>query len=89
MKYYYNGNLVRTSKNEYHFGLLRNGVCIKCSKTRKGCESEITSEVNFSKRQIAYLEKNLNKDVHNKEYLEDHLNFVNNTKWEIVELEVM
>lgn len=88
MKYYYNGNLVRTSKNEYHYGLLRNGACIKCSKERKGCEAEITSEMNFARKQASFYEKNLNKNENYKEYLEEQLNFINNTKWEIVELEV-
>ena len=79
MRYYYNDKLVRTSKNEYNFGLLRNGVLIKCSKTRKGCEAEMTREINFSKRQIEYLKKHINEE-HNKEYLKDHEDFVNNTK---------
>lgn len=41
MKYYYNGQLIRSSKNEYRFGLVRNGKIIKCSATTKALESEI------------------------------------------------
>lgn len=41
MKYYYNGQLVRSSKNEYRFGLVRNGKVVKCSISTKALESEI------------------------------------------------
>lgn len=41
MNYYYNGQLIRRSKNEYRFGLVRNGKVVKCSATTKALESEI------------------------------------------------
>ena len=43
MKYYYNGKLVRTSKNEYKYGLYseKSDRVIKCSNSIKPLENEI------------------------------------------------
>lgn len=58
MKFYYNGQLMRTSKNhnythavviEREDGTIR---CYGCHKDRKGCEAEITREINACNRGI-------------------------------------
>ena len=48
MKYYYNGKLVRTSANEYNFGLYsaKTDKVIKCSKSIKPLENEIRFKKN-------------------------------------------
>ena len=89
MKYFYNGELVRTSKHEYRFGLLNhlNGI-ISCSAKRENLQREINKEIAFNEKQIAYLEKRVNEG-HNREYLEEKISGRENLKkWQIVELEV-
>lgn len=81
MKYFYNGRLLRTSNNEYHYALLVDGVLMCCSKTENGCKSKMKTERNFTERLIKGYEKN-----HNEADKEKCLKFLN-AKWEIVELE--
>ena len=54
MRFYYNGQLVRTSKTHHytHAILLDDGKAATCSTTRKGCEDWIARLVNESRRGI-------------------------------------
>lgn len=54
MKFYYNGKLVRTSKNHVytHAVINENGGCIACSSTRKGAEQVISSEISYNERRL-------------------------------------
>ena len=54
MKYYYMGQLVRTSNNIYKYGLLRDGKIISCSKGREGLERELRKQVKQYEKDIAF-----------------------------------
>lgn len=59
MKYYFNGELVRTSKNEnYKFYCPETKTC---SKTKDGALKDAKYNVNFHKRDLEYYEKALQK----------------------------
>lgn len=66
MKYYYNGKLVRTSKNEYKYGLLRSGEVISCSKTKATIARELENQKKAIKKDIAFAAKE-----ENKKFIED------------------
>ena len=66
MKYYYNDKLVRTSANEYNFGLYsaKTDKVIKCSKSTKALENEIATKKKIaygSTGDIEYMKKNPDK----------------------------
>ena len=49
MKFYYEGKLIRTSKNHHYTNALINtdtGKCITCSSTMEGCERELNRIIN-------------------------------------------
>lgn len=50
MKFYYNGNLIRTSKNHHytHAVINENEKALTCSATRQGCEQFIQRYINES-----------------------------------------
>lgn len=54
MKFYYEGNLIRTSKshNYTHAVLAPNGKAISCSSTREGAEKFKQSEINNWSRSV-------------------------------------
>lgn len=59
MKYYYNGELVRTSKNEnykYYCPLTKT-----CSATKEGALKGAKDHINWAKREKDYFEKALKK----------------------------
>lgn len=54
MKFYYNNELIRTSKtHEYKYALLSSsGKCVTCSTSKDRAESELTSRINSSNDKI-------------------------------------
>lgn len=54
MKFYYNGQLMRTSKNhEYTHAILNeNGKCEGCRTSKEACQSYINTEINRCKQEI-------------------------------------
>lgn len=59
MKYYYNGELVRTSKNEnYNFYCPQTKTC---SKTKEGALKDAKYNLNSCKRNLAYYKEVLRK----------------------------
>lgn len=84
-KYYYNGELVRTSKTRtYKYGLLTTDNCIvSCSATPKALESEIRTKLTFYKKQLDYYTKH--NDIENIDWYKNVIENVNN--YRIVELE--
>lgn len=49
MKFYYNGNLIRTSKtHHYAYAVMEGNRVFNCSATREGCERFIQSYINES-----------------------------------------
>lgn len=57
MKFYYNGQLMRTSKNHNYTHAVvietEDGIkCYGCHKDRKGCEAEISRQINECNRGI-------------------------------------
>lgn len=69
MKFYYNGKLVRTSKNhEYKYASInkKTGKAYSCSTTKEGAGAEINRRINEAKRNIANYEKCI--DAINKNY---------------------
>lgn len=59
MKYYYNGELVRTSKNEnYKFYC---PITKTCSTTKEGALKVAKDHINWAKREMNYFEKVLKK----------------------------
>lgn len=103
MKYYYNGELVRTSKNENY-----NYYCPQtktCSKTKDGALKDAKYNLNQCKRELAYFKevlKKLEKGINTKccitsrnytfEEVQKYIkNYEDNLEWfanvEVVELE--
>lgn len=60
-KFYYNGQLIRTSINHiYKFALLTTyGDCITCSATREGCEKELRRLKNGRRESITNSESKI------------------------------
>ena len=53
MKFYYNGKLMRTSKNHvYTHAVVANGNCLSCSSTFEGAKKVIYSEISHYERVI-------------------------------------
>ena len=54
MKFYYNGQLIRTSKNhEYTHAILdEKGICQGCRTSKQACQSYINTEINRCRQEI-------------------------------------
>lgn len=62
MKFYYNGKLIRTSKNHtYTHAVISkaNGRCLGCRANRANCESIINSEIHQYERAIEDLQERI------------------------------
>ena len=71
MKFYYNNELIRTSKNhEYTHAVINveTGGCKGCRTSAQACESIISSEIKHHKDYIANLEKKINAIKSGKPY---------------------
>lgn len=79
MKYYYNGQKVRTSDNVYTHGILYNGKVIACCGSKALAEKRLSQEINYRNEQMRQCESN-------PEYLQILKNRFETLK--IIELEV-
>lgn len=57
MKFYYEGQLVRTSKTHaYKYAAMLDGKCLKCSATKEGAQAEITRLANSFSGNVEFYE---------------------------------
>ena len=66
-KYYYNGKLVRTSNNEYEYGIARGNAVVACCTTFERATIRLKEEIKYMNSVIASNKRSLSEITNEEE----------------------